>query len=134
MHDADAARIGSVINLTPPLMVIMKKQPLMHNEKTYQEIVGSAPLVLVVFHAHWCPHCRRMHSTVADAEELLDRRARVFRFDIDECGGYAEQAHVTSIPTFIAYSRGKPVWRYTGELSGDELLGKMEGIINHYAS
>lgn len=99
--------------------------------RPYSEIIKSAPVVLVVFFARWCPHCRRMHTTLADAEELLLDRVPVYRFDVDECGDYASQARISSIPTFIAYRDGQPVWRYTGELSGDSLLGKIEGVLYH---
>lgn len=96
----------------------------------FSEFTNSAPVVLAVFYAPWCPHCKRMHTTVADAVELLEGRVPVERFNIDEWPEAAASEKVESVPTFIAYRDGRQVWRHKGVISGDALLGKIEGLLS----
>lgn len=94
----------------------------------FTQAISSSPVVLVEFYASWCPHCKRMMPVVDQLRELLDGRVPVFQYDIDQNRDDADKAEVESIPTFIIYVDGKPVWRHSGEMTGDELLGKVESF------
>lgn len=88
--------------------------------------VNSAPVVLVEFFASWCPHCQRMMPVVDQIQELLDSKVPVYRYDVDEYPDEASSAGAESIPTFIVYKNGNPVWRHSGEIDGNLLLSKIE--------
>lgn len=92
----------------------------------YQSLVSSAPTVLVEFFATWCPHCRRMMPIVADVRELIGQTVPVYQLDIDQNQEAAEFAGADSVPTFIIYRNGSPVWRYSGEIDGNVLLQKIQ--------
>lgn len=96
---------------------------------TYSDVIKSDKVVLVEFYASWCPHCQRMMPVVAQVKELLDGRVPVYQFDIDRNNESAEDAGVSSIPTFIIYRDGTPVWRQSGEIDGEALLGKVESFM-----
>lgn len=96
---------------------------------TYQEVITSAPAVLVEFFASWCPHCQRMMPVVRQVTELLSGRAAVHQFDIDENQELAADNDVQSIPTFIVYKGGREIWRHSGEISGEALLGEVESAL-----
>lgn len=96
---------------------------------TYDDVKKSAPVVLVEFFASWCPHCQKMMPVVEQVKELLDGRAPVYQFDIDENKETASENEVTSIPTFIIYKDGAEQWRHTGELDGEVLLSKVESYL-----
>lgn len=85
--------------------------------------------ILVEFYASWCPHCRRMMPVVDDVKALLDGRANVYQFDIDENGALAEKLNVTSVPTFIVYRDGEEQWRSSGEIDGNTLYSKVDEYI-----
>ena len=85
--------------------------------------------VLVEFYASWCPHCRRMMPVVDDVKALLDGRANVYQFDIDEHNALAEKLNVTSVPTFIVYRDGEEQWRTSGEIDGNTLYSKVDEYI-----
>ena len=93
---------------------------------TYNEAVNSSKVVLVEFYATWCPHCQKMMPVVEQVKELLNGRVPVFRLDIDHNSSLADQEGVKSVPTFIVYKDGQPVWHHSGEIEADSLLGKAE--------
>ena len=93
--------------------------------ESYNDVINSANVVLVEFFASWCPHCQRMMPVVDDIRQLLEGRAKVYQFDIDENNSLADSQGVSTIPTFILYSNGKEVWRHSGEIDGQALLSKI---------
>lgn len=95
----------------------------------YDEVIRSAKNVLVEFYASWCPHCQRMMPVVEQVKETLGEKAAVFQFDIDREQSAADACNVRSIPTFIFYRDGVEVWRQSGELSAQALVGKVESSL-----
>ncbi|MDE5552847.1 MAG: thioredoxin family protein [Muribaculaceae bacterium] len=83
-------------------------------------------VVLVEFYATWCPHCQKMMPVVADVKALLEGRANVYQFDIDQNNELANELKVNSIPTFIIYKNGVEEWRASGEMDGNVLVSKVE--------
>lgn len=95
----------------------------------YNQLIKSAPVVLVEFYASWCPHCQKMMPVVAQVKELLDGSAKVYQFDIDENQELANQLNVQSIPTFLIYKNGVEEWRQSGEMPGQALLDKVQSFL-----
>ena len=93
---------------------------------TYQDLLNTVPVTLVEVYATWCPHCRKMMPIVEQIKELLEGRAQVVQFDIDQNEELADDQNVQSVPTFILYSDSKEVWRHSGEIDAEALLGKVE--------
>lgn len=96
---------------------------------TYSQMIQSNPVVLVEFFATWCPHCQKMMPVVEQVKTLLDGRAPVYQLDIDRNQETAEEAGANSVPTFIIYRDGREVWRQSGEMDGEVLLGKVESYL-----
>lgn len=94
----------------------------------YNEVITSAPVVLVEFYADWCPHCQRMMPVVREAAGELGGRCKVYQFEIDANRELAEENEVESIPTFIIYRDGQEQWRYSGELTLRQLVGQVEEL------
>ncbi len=90
--------------------------------------------VLIEFYASWCPHCRKMMPIVKEVRELLGSMAPVYQYDIDEYPDAADEAGVSSIPTFIVFDNSREMWRFTGELSGDELLAQVQAAMDSYVN
>lgn len=93
---------------------------------TYSELISRPGAMLVEFYATWCPHCQKMMPVVEQVKELLNGRVPVFQLDIDHNSSLADQEGVKSVPTFIVYKDGQPVWHHSGEIEADSLLGKAE--------
>ncbi len=94
-----------------------------------KELKEDKGVVLVEFYASWCPHCQRMMPVVADVKALLEGRANVYQFDIDENEEFAKELDVTSIPTFIVFKDGEEKWRGSGEMEGSTLDAKVEAYL-----
>lgn len=97
--------------------------------ESYNDVINSANVVLVEFFASWCPHCQRMMPVVDDIRQLLEGRAKVYQFDIDENRDLASRLGVEGIPTFIVYKDGAPVWTGSGEMDANALMSKIESYL-----
>ena len=95
-----------------------------------KELRKETGVVLVEFYASWCPHCQKMMPVVADVKALFEGRAPVYQFDIDENTEFADSLDVQSIPTFIIFDNGEPVWRTSGEISADKLSSELEKALS----
>lgn len=96
---------------------------------TYDELISGSAVVLVEFYATWCPHCKKMMPVVEQVKELLDGRCPVYQLDIDQNQQVADEAGASSVPTFIIYQNGRDVWRHSGEIDGEVLLGHVESFL-----
>ena len=97
----------------------------METEKIKQ-LEKETGVVLVEFFATWCPHCQKMMPIVEDIKALFEGRTPVYQFDIDKNTEFADSLDVQSIPTFIIFDKGEPVWRTSGEISADKLSSELE--------
>jgi thioredoxin 1 len=55
-------------------------------------------------------------------------RAKVIKIDVDKNQELAQALRIKSLPTLVIYKRGEMVWRQSGELDANTLLG----ILNEY--
>jgi len=95
----------------------------------YKTLITSGEVVLVEFFATWCPHCRKMMPIVEQVKELLADRVPVYQLDIDRNQDIASEEGVESVPTFLIYKNGGQIWRHSGEIDGEALLGKVEASV-----
>ena len=95
----------------------------------YNSIINSNNVVLVEFFATWCPHCKRMIPVMEEVKKLLGNRVPVYTIDIDENEIEAEDIKIESIPTFIVYHNGIQVWRHSGEIDKQDLIGHVESLL-----
>lgn len=95
----------------------------------YNSIINSNNVVLVEFFATWCPHCKRMIPVMEEVKKLLGNRVPVHTIDIDENEKEAEDNKIETIPTFIVYHNGNQVWRHSGEIDKQDLIGHVESLL-----
>ena len=100
----------------------------------FEEARKSTGEVLIEFYASWCPHCQKMMPVMDNVKELLGGQVPVYQYDVDEYPEAASAAGVDSIPTFIIYDNDREMWRYTGEISGDMILAKVDSVLENYAN
>lgn len=95
---------------------------------TFSQLINEYPLVLVEFFASWCPHCQKMMPIVEEVKEQL-QNVPVAQLDIEQNNQAAREAGANTVPTFIIYANGQEVWRYSGEIEGNELLARVQSFL-----
>ena len=93
---------------------------------TYSAAINEAPVVLVEFFATLYPHCQKMMPVVDKVKAALGPATPVIQLDIDQNNATAKENRVDGVPTFIIYKNGQEMWRYSGEIDGNELLAKVQ--------
>ena len=69
-----------------------------------------------------------MVPVLNDVAAASGDRAKVIKIDVDKNQELAQALRIKSLPTLVIYKRGEMVWRQSGELDANTLLG----ILNEY--
>ena len=88
---------------------------------TFADLTDTDKPVLVDFYADWCAPCRAMKPVLEDLKAQMGEQVSIFKIDVDKNQMLAERYGIKSIPTFILFKNGEPVWRKSGTASSVEL-------------
>ena len=84
--------------------------------------------MLFNFYAEWNDDSVAMVPVLNDVAAASGDRAKVIKIDVDKNQELAQALRIKSLPTLVIYKRGEMVWRQSGELDANTLLG----ILNEY--
>jgi thioredoxin 1 len=93
---------------------------------SFQELINSNKPVLVDFFATWCGPCRMMTPVLQDVAERMGDEAKVIKVDVDKNPQAAASFEVRGVPTLIIFKKGKQVWRQSGVVPAEVLIGKLK--------
>ncbi|MBU6340945.1 MAG: thioredoxin [Bacteroidetes bacterium] len=88
---------------------------------TFSELIASDKPVLVDFYADWCAPCRAMKPVLEDVKAQMGDGVTIFKIDVEKNQMLSERFQIRSIPTFVLFKNGEPVWRKSGMASSSEL-------------
>lgn len=109
-HLADTGRCGKCKSALAPA-----NEPLSVDESSFDVIVSEARVpVLADFWAEWCRPCRMAAPEVHQLAREMSGRALVLKVDTEAHPGLASRYHVQSIPNFIVFEGGQPVFQRAG--------------------
>lgn len=91
-----------------------------------KEVMGSSVPTVVDFYADWCGPCRTVAPILEDLSDEYSGSVRFVKVDIDRSEKLAERYQVTSIPTVMIFSGGKPAYVIVGATSREHYKKSIE--------
>jgi thioredoxin 1 len=95
---------------------------------SFQKLINSEKPVLIDFSAEWCGPCKVMAPILEQVKREIGDKATVVKIDVDRNQSVAQSLNITGVPTLMIYKRGKQLWRQSGVLDKNRLIG----ILNQF--
>jgi len=84
--------------------------------------------VIVDFWAAWCSPCRQMAPQFEAAAAQMGRRALFAKIDSDACPEASARHAIRSIPTLVAFQRGREIGRLSGAMPAAQIVRWIEDL------
>lgn len=92
-------------------------------------LTGSELPVLVDFYAAWCGPCQMMGPVLDEVNARLKNRIQVVKIDTEKYQDLATEHRIYALPTLVLFKQGKPVQRFEGFVSAEQLIPKLESLL-----
>lgn len=89
----------------------------------FQQLIQSDQPVLVDFFATWCGPCQMLAPVLKQVKETLGERITILKIDVDKNQAIAAHYQVRGVPTLLLFQNGKQLWRQSGVVSKEDLVG-----------
>jgi thioredoxin 1 len=93
----------------------------MKTDEFNQYLKASAHPVLVYFWAPWCIPCRGMSPVIHEIAGDFSEQVELLKINADESPDILRELNIMSIPTLVAYSGDRVLFRRTGAQSSAAL-------------
>lgn len=92
-------------------------------------LVNNEAPVLVMFHAPWCTYCQDFLPALEELAEEYEGRMQVIKVNVDRNVAAALRYSIRATPSFMFCYRGQVIWKKAGQVSREELSGKLENLL-----
>lgn len=94
------------------------------------KLINGEKLVLADFFATWCGPCNTMSPILIETKSKLEDKITIVKIDVDKNQDAAGKFNVRGVPTLILFKNGEVIWRKSGVLSSDQLIGEIQEFLN----
>jgi len=100
------------------------------NDKNFQkEINESSGVAVVDFWAEWCGPCKMIAPVIEEIAREYEGKVKVCKVNVDENQKLASEFNIMAIPTIIFFKNGKPVEKFVGFQSKQNLIKKISQLL-----
>ncbi|MCR5860732.1 thioredoxin family protein [Flavobacterium sp. J372] len=92
----------------------------------FGELINSNVPVLIDFYTEWNEPSVSMHPVIRDVAAALGDKAKVIKIDVDKNQELADALRIKGLPTLMIYKDGQMVWRQSGELDANTIIGLVQ--------
>ena len=92
----------------------------------FGELIGGEAPILLDFYTDWNEPSTSMHPVLRDVAAAVGDKGKVIKIDVDKNQELAEALRIKGLPTLMIYKNGEMVWRQSGELDANTLIGLMQ--------
>ncbi|AFY84504.1 thioredoxin [Oscillatoria acuminata] len=97
---------------------------------SFEEMLTDSEVpVLVDFYAAWCGPCQMMGPVLDEVNARLKNRIQVVKIDTEKYQDLATEHRIYALPTLVLFKNGKPLQRFEGFLSAEQLIPKLESLL-----
>lgn len=89
----------------------------------FGELINATVPVLINFYTDWNEPSVAMHPVIRDVAAALGDKAKVIKIDVDKNQELADALRIKGLPTLMIYKEGQMVWRQSGELDANTIIG-----------
>jgi len=93
---------------------------------TFNELIQSNKPVLVDFFAEWCGPCKVMAPILKQVKQEIGDAVSILKVDVDKNPQAAAAYQVQGVPTLILFKEGKVLWRQSGVVPKNGLVGVIQ--------
>ncbi|MBD3582351.1 thioredoxin family protein [Flavobacterium selenitireducens] len=95
----------------------------------FGELINAPVPVLIDFYTEWNEQSVSMHPVIRDVAAALGDKAKVIKIDVDKNQELADALRIKGLPTLMIYKSGQMVWRQSGELDANTIIGLVQDQI-----
>jgi thioredoxin 1 len=92
----------------------------------FGELISAQTPVLIDFYTDWNEPSISMHPVIRDVAAALGDKAKVIKIDVDKNQELAEALRIKGLPTLMIYKDGQMMWRQSGELDANTIIGLVQ--------
>ena len=98
----------------------------------FGELISARVPVLIDFYTEWNEPSLAMHPVIRDVAAALGDKAKVIKIDVDKNQELADALRIKGLPTLMIYKEGQMMWRQSGELDANTIIGLVQEQITDF--
>jgi thioredoxin 1 len=102
-------------------------------KKAFAEVLKNNDIVLVDFHATWCPPCRKLKPTINGIANKYHPDVKVAAVDTDKNQDVARSHGVSGIPDVRLFQDGKQIHKWVGWQPAANYTSKIDQVLKQKA-